>query len=904
MKKEWRSNMKKMMHNDIRETWFRFFTNQGHKIFESAPLVPINDDSLLWINAGVAPLKKFFDGTIVPESKRIVNIQKCIRTNDIENVGITKRHLTYFEMMGNFSIGDYFKEEALEYAFELLTSPEYFGIPKEKIYMTVYTTDDVAFDKWVSLGVDPSHIARLDGNYWEIGEGPCGPDSEIFYDRGEEYDPDNKALEQFFNDEDQERYVEIWNNVFSQYNSKAGVPREKYKELPSRNIDTGAGLERWCMVFQGVDNVFETDLFQPIIHKIEDLTGVLYDGQTEFKIIADHVRSVTFALSDGAVFENVGRGYVLRRLLRRSVRSGKKLGLSGPFLYKLVSTVVDVMSKAYPSLTSSKVNVETLILEEEKLFLNTLSDGEKRLMSIIKNSHDGRISGADTFRLYDTYGFPFELTLEILEENNMTTDKEEFDKYMNSSRELAKKNSKTKTAMAAQKKVLLDFKKESQFVYGIYRLKSNVMAIVSKDSLENKLTEDGYIILKRTCCYAESGGQVSDTGMIVGKNFKARILDVFKGPNGQHVHKVKLLDGEISINEDCEIVIDKDKRKMIEANHSSVHLLQHALQQVLSKDIHQAGSFLDSDRLRLDFTYTGKITDEKLLEVEALVNGMIKKAYVVATEVMPLDKAKEMGAMALFGEKYSDTVRVVKMDKSIELCGGTHAANTKDIKKFAIFNCESKGSNLYRIEATTGSKIENVLFNVIKPFNDEMIKLLMKAKTVLEEASREGIELTFDVQIDNSKPESYKDIIFNKNELGYVRDEYKLLEKKYQDAKAKKVMGNIEDYLDKKEIIKDYSLFLLRVNEMSNDNLKKLADEIVNRTSNAFIFFMNIRNDESVNYIARSNSNINAGMVVKDASISSGGNGGGSPTFAQGGGKTIDALPSIEEHIRKLANNE
>ena len=567
--------MKYMSHDDIRNTWFKFFEEKGHKKVESASLVPVNDDSLLWVNAGVTPLKKYFDGSVVPDCKRLVSIQKCIRTNDIENVGVTKRHQTFFEMMGNFSIGDYFKNEAIEYSFELLTSPNYFGIDKELLYVTIYTDDDDAFNRWIEVGMDPSHIVRLEENFWEIGEGPCGPDSEIFFDRGEKYDPEGDALSKFRRDEDQERYVEIWNNVFSQFNSKAGVPRNQYKELPNKNIDTGAGLERWCCIFQGVDSNFETDLFRPIIDHIIELAGATYTGQKEYKVIADHIRAIVFALADGACFENTGRGYVLRRLLRRSVRYGKILGLECPFMYKIVSDVVDVMKDAYPYLLEKRPVIETLVLEEEKLFLKTLEAGERRLKELVQNSTDGYVSGEEAFKLYDTYGFPFELTLEYLNELGYTCSKEEFDKFMNIQRELAKKSVKSKASMASQKKVLLDFKDESQFVYGLYRLKANVIAIFSKDEIINTCNHDCYIALDRTCFYAESGGQVSDTGMIVGKDFKARVLDVFKAPNGQHIHKVKLLDGVISIGEACEVVLDKDRRKKIEANHSSIHILQY-----------------------------------------------------------------------------------------------------------------------------------------------------------------------------------------------------------------------------------------------------------------------------------------------------------------------------------------
>lgn len=896
--------MKYMSHDDIRNTWFRFFESKGHKKVESASLVPINDDSLLWINAGVTPLKKYFDGREVPQCRRLVNIQKCIRTNDIENVGITKRHQTFFEMMGNFSIGDYFKEQAIEYAFELLTGDEWFAIPKDLLYVTVYPDDHEAYQKWIEVGLEESHLVKLEENFWEIGEGPCGPDSEIFFDRGEKYDPNHDALEKFKKDEEQERFVEIWNNVFSQYNSKAGVPRNEYNELPSKNIDTGAGLERWCCMFQNVDSNFETDLFQPIIKHIEQLVGFDYDGQKEFKIIADHIRAITFALADGAFFDNNGRGYVLRRLLRRSVRYGKNLGLEGPFLYKLVSEVVETMKEAYPYLTEKWVVVETLVLEEEKLFLKTLEAGERRLKELVAESLDGTISGEDAFKLYDTYGFPFELTEEYLSELGYKVSKEEFDKYMNIQKELAKKNAKNKSAMASQKKVLLDFKEDSQFVYGIYRLKTNVLAIFSKDTIVDRIDHDCYIALKRTCCYAESGGQVSDTGMIIGKNFKARLLDCFKAPNGQHIHKVKLLDGYISANDECEIVLDKDRRKRTECNHSSVHMLQYALQQCVSSQIRQAGSYVDGDKLRFDFTYAGKMTDDKIIEVENFVNEMINKHIIISTEVMPIDKAKQIGAMALFNEKYGDIVRVVKIGKSIELCGGTHATNTKDIQRFAIYSYESKGSNLYRIEATTGNKVEDTLFNIIKPYNDEMIKLLIKAKEIIEEAKGVGIHLEFDVDINHDKPESYKDIIFNRNELQYVQSEMRDLEKKYRDLREKQVLSNLDIY---REHIKDYNGtfgLLMTVENKDISLLKSVADAMIDEMGTGFVFFANIKEDGSINFLARSSCHVNSGLIVKDAAVSSLGNGGGSPTFAQGGGKTKDALPKIYTHIEKVLKNE
>ena len=895
--------MRYMTSNEIRKMWIKYFEEHGHKYVKSAPLIPINDDSLLWINAGVTPLKKYFDGTVTPESRRIVNIQKCIRTNDIENVGVTKRHHTFFEMMGNFSIGDYFKDEAIEFAYELLISKDWFDIPKEKLYVTVYTNDSDAYNKWIEVGLDEDHIIKLEGNFWEIGEGPCGPDSEIFFDQGEKLDPNGDAWEKFIHDEEQDRYVEIWNNVFSQFNSKSGVKREKYEELPHKNIDTGAGLERWACIFQGVDSNFETDLFKPIIEKLEELSGVLYNGEVAFKVIADHMKAVTFAISDGASFGNTGRDYVLRRLVRRSVRFGRTLGFKEPFLYKLVPTIVNVMGEAYPELKKNSGEVAVYILDEEKLFFNTLEDGERRLKEIMSDDNDKVISGYDAFRLYDTFGFPIELTEEIASEFGYTVNKEEFNDYMTKQKELAKKNSRSKTAMASQKKVLMDFTKPSTFVYGLYRLKSSVLAIVSKDKLEKSLDHPGYIILKRTCFYSESGGQVSDTGMIVGKNFKARVVDVFKGPNGQHIHKIKLLDGIIHVNDEVEVIIDKPRRKEIEANHSSVHILQYALQQVVDKNIRQAGSYVDEEKLRFDFTCPSKISDEEIVKTEDFVNKMISKNIITSTETMPIDKAKELGAMALFGEKYGETVRVVKIDKSIELCGGTHIANTKDIGKFAIFNFESKGSNTYRIEAVTGSRLENTLFEVIKPYNDEMVKLLIKAKEILALAKRQNINLDFDVEIDNSAPTSYKDIIYNQNELSYIQSEVKALEKTYNSEVEKLTISSLDAYLSRVKEINGKKLLYLELDNIEMFLVKTMADNLCNKFDEVVVFLANIKEDNSVNFICRSSiPSVNAGYVVKNITTTFDGNGGGSNTFAQGGIKDKSHLKDIKQALEDLIN--
>lgn len=896
--------MKYMTHNDIRNTWIKFFQDKKHKLIESAPLIPINDDSLLWINAGVTPLKKYFDGSVVPDNRRIVDIQKCIRTNDIENVGITKRHQTFFEMMGNFSIGDYFKEEAIEFAFELLTSEKYFNIDKNLLYVTVYTDDQDAYNRWIEVGLDESHIVRLEGNFWEIGNGPCGPDSEIFFDRGEEYDNEEKtAFFKFSHDEEQERFVEIWNVVFSQFNSEEDKSRAEYEELPSKNIDTGAGLERWCCIFQNVDSNFETDLFTPIIEHITELSNIEYKGQKEVKIIADHIRAITFALSDGAFFDNVGRGYVLRRLLRRSVRFGKEIGIECPFMYKIVSDVVDNMKDAYPELIEKRPSVEALVLEEEKLFLKTLSQGERRLKELTEKYTDKVIPGEETFKLYDTYGFPFELTEEYLQDLGYKTSKQEFDKYMAIQKQLAKSSTKNATSMANQEKVLLEFKDKSEFVYNLYRLKSNVIAILSHDKRSESLSKDGYIALDRTCFYAEAGGQVADTGMIIGQNFKARVVNVIKGPNGQNIHKVRLLDGTINVGDKCELVVDKDRRKKIEKNHSMVHVLQYSLQQVVSNTIKQAGSYVDDKKLRFDFTYSGKMTDEKILETEQFANNYINENHIVSTEILPLEKAKELGAMALFGEKYGEKVRVVKIGKSLEFCGGTHTTNTNMIKKFAITLCESKGSNIYRIEGTTNEEIEHSLIEATKPYRDEIVKLLIKSKEILENAKKDGIKLDFDSSLDETENDSYKDIIFTRNQLEYIQTEVKELEKKYFDIKEQRVLQNLDIYKEKEKLINNIHTIIVKVENKDNNILKSIIDNLINNKENYFILFANVK-DDKISFISRSTSKIDASKVIKDVCSKTDGNGGGKPTFAQGGGTNIKVLDQVLNDIESDLENE
>ncbi len=883
--------MKKLTSLEIRKMWLDFFKSKGHEIVPSAPLIPQDDDSLLWINAGVTPLKKYFDGSVVPNNRRITNIQKCIRTNDIENVGITRRHHTFFEMMGNFSVGDYFREEAISFAFELLTSSDWFNIPIEKLYFTVYPDDTATINKWLSLGVPESHIARLDDNFWEIGEGPCGPDTEIFFDRGEKYDFDGKALEHFMKGEDNERYVEIWNNVFSQFNSKEGVDRSEYKELPSKNIDTGAGLERWACIFQDVDSNFDTDLFMPIIHDIEKLSGTLYDYSMPYKVIADHIRSITFALADGANFDNVGRGYILRRLLRRSVRYGKKLGLNEKFMYKLVDSVVLNMKDVYPYLLTKQAHIKALIMQEEDLFLKTLDKGEKKLAELMDSSLDNTISGKDTFKLYDTYGFPFELTLEILNEKGYTTDYDEFLTCMNEQKELSKINQKQTESFGIQNELLLNYKDESEFIYEVYELDSQVITLIKNNKFVSSIDDKGEVIFAKTCFYAEAGGQISDTGIIKGSDFEAKVIDVFKAPNGQNVHKIELTRGVIKVDDMVNLKVDKERRENIEVNHSTVHILQLALQTIIDKEIYQVGSKVTDTYLRFDFNYHGKISDEKIVEVENFVNSYIKKDLKRQTTIKNIEDIDSNEVMALFKSKYKDKVRLVEIGDSKELCGGCHIKNTGLIKRFAIVSLENKGSNTYRITASTKDMIEESLLKITKPIDNNIVKNIMKADELIKKAKKEGINLTLDLTLDNKKPSSYQDIINLKIKDNYVSNAYHELEKKYLKEKSNLTINNLAIYENNIKTHDNLNVLIMKT-EVDNNTLKDIADTIVNKYNNIFILFANII-DNHLTFLASSNSLIDAGKIIKEVATKTGGNGGGSQKFARGAGVNLEKLDEV-----------
>lgn len=888
--------MRYMTSNEIRDTYLEYFKEHGHTIMPSASLLILNDPTLLWNNAGVTPLKKYFDGSMIPVNKRMTSSQKCIRTNDIESVGDNTHH-TFFEMLGNFSIGDYFKEEAIHMAYELLTDEKYFGFPIEKLYFTVYKDDDDAYNLWIKEGVDPTHIVRLASNFWEIGEGPCGPDSEIFYDRGEEYDPDKLGIRLLQEEIDNSRYVEIWNNVFSQFNSKEGVERKDYKELPSKNIDTGMGLERMTCILQGVESSYDTDLFNIIIGEIENLSHKKYEDQREFRIIADHIRTLTFAICDGAVFSNEGRGYVIRRLLRRAVRFGHNIGIEGKFMDKLVHSVVETMSSYYPELREKEEYIKGIISKEEDLFAKTLLSGEKKLNEMLEHSTDKKLSGSDAFKLYDTYGFPFELTLEYLNEKGYEVDKDGFDECMKNQKEMARNARRDEASMNVQNEALLKFKEESKFTgYDDYQTDTEVIAIIKEDKLVDELTGEGYIILKETPFYAEMGGQVSDTGFIYNENLKAEVIDVIVSPNKQHVHIVNVEEGTIKVHDKVTARINIKRREAIAKNHSATHLLNQALKEALDYEVTQAGSRVSATSLRFDFTYPNKITDEQVIMTENLVNEKIHTNEDAHTEIMKLEDAKKSGAVHMFDEKYDDMVRVVTLYNSVELCGGTHVRNVGDIKSFAIISIESKGANVYRIEATTDTNIEKELFKVIKPYNDEMIKLLTKAKSIIDDAKELGINLDFDVHIDNSNPLNYKDILYNKQEVQMVRDKVKELDKLFNTKKQEKLISSNNEFNDT-ENINGKEVIIKKVEDYDMNVLKTLVDNAFNKIDSGLVFIANVRGN-NVNFICKSNT-LDAGSLIRAAAARSNGNGGGSSVFGQGGGTDSSKVDEILESVRK-----
>ena len=745
--------MKHMSSAQIRQMWLDFWKSKGHSVEPSANLVPVNDPTLLWINSGVATLKKYFDGSVIPENPRITNVQKSIRTNDIENVGKTARHHTMFEMLGNFSIGDYFRDEAIEWGFELLTSPEWFDFPKDKLYMTYYPDDIDSYNRWIACGVDPSHLIPLEGNFWEIGAGPSGPDTEIFFDRGPEFDPENIGIRLLEEDLENDRYIEIWNIVLSQFNADPAVPRSEYKELPNKNIDTGAGLERFAAVLQGAKTNFETDLFMPIIREVEKISGKTYnpDGDNmSFKVIADHIRALSFAIGDGALPGNEGRGYVLRRLLRRASMHGQRLGITEPFLYKLVETVGQIMESYYPEVLEKRAFIEKIVKSEEESFARTIHTGSQfaeQLMDKLVTEGKTVIDGRDIFKLYDTYGFQVELTEELAEHRGMTLDIAGFEAAMKEQQERARASVVKGGSMGMQNETLAAIVEPSVFDYENEVLDSQLSVIITDNERSEVVSEgQALLVFDQTPFYAEMGGQVADHGVI--KNAKgdvvARVTDVQKAPNGQALHTVDVL-ASLAVGTTYTLEIDSKRRRAVEKNHTATHLLHAALHNVIGEHATQAGSLNDEEVLRFDFTHFEAVTADELRRIEEEVNQQIWNAIPVETVETDIDTAKAMGAMALFGEKYGKNVRVVKIgDYSIELCGGTHLGNTSEIGLFKIVKEEGIGSGTRRIFAVTGQEAfeayraqEDALKEVAKAVKAPQLKDAPAKVQVLTEQVRE-----------------------------------------------------------------------------------------------------------------------------------------------------------------------
>ena len=866
--------MKKLTSSEIRQMWLDFFASKGHHIEQGASLIPKNDPTLLWINAGVAALKKYFDGSEIPPSRRITNAQKCIRTNDIEHVGHTARHHTFFEMMGNFSIGDYFRKEVIPWAVELLTSEKWYGLDKNNLYMTYFPTDLETKKCWMDAGISEDHLIPQEGNFWEIGAGPCGPDTEMFYDRGEKYDPDHIGLDLLKKDMENDRYVEIWNIVFSQFNSEPGKKREEYKELPQKNIDTGAGLERFACIIQGTDTNFETDLFYPIIKQVEKITGHKYDeNHLAFRVIADHIRSITFALADGEMFSNEGRGYVLRRLLRRAERYGRVLGINEPFLYKFVDIVTDIMRSYYPYLDNKKEFVAKMIKAEEEKFIKTLANGENLLLKAIEGKDT--LSSEDMFRLYDTFGFPKELTIEICDEHNVKVDLDGFNKLMQEQKERARNARGDRQSMNKQSFDLMNCSLESEFTYKDVEVETEIIACFKDGEKVDSISESGEVMLKVTPFYAESGGQVADIGEISNDSLALKVTNVIKAPNKQHLHSVEVLFGEVKVGDKVTARIDELRRMKIMRNHSSVHLLQKALTEVLGDHIAQHGSFVNDEYSHFDFNHFAKMTPEQLNEVERKVNEYIFMGIPCETKVLPIEEAQKLGAKALFNDKYGDTVRVVCFgDVSKEFCGGTHVNNSTDIGLFVIEYEESVAAGIRRIQARTSSGA----YELIKHREN----ILNRTKDVL------GVQ-------------SYEDVSNRLNSLVAEKDNLKKINESLNDKLAYLNAGSLKDkFIDRDglSILIDYQ------KGQGRNDLLSLIDNLKQNKDNYLIVLFGEENGNVPVVVACSKLAIEkgykAGQIVKLAASSLLGGGGGRDELASGSGKDISKLDLALQSVKDL----
>lgn len=873
--------MKKLTSSQVRQMFLDFFKEHGHMVLKSASLIPQDDPTLLWINSGVATMKKYFDGSVVPKNHRITSSQKSIRTNDIENVGKTARHQTFFEMLGNFSVGDYFKEEVIPWAWEFLTSDKWLGLDPDKLYVTVYPKDTDAYRLWHEVvGLPESHIVQLEDNFWDIGEGPCGPDSEIFYDRGQENNDVAEDDPENFPGGENARYLEIWNIVFSQYNHLANG---KYVDQPHKNIDTGMGLERVVSVIQDAPTNFETDLFMPIIKQTEKLSdGKQYNKVAEddvaFKIIADHVRAVSFAIADGALPSNSGRGYVLRRLIRRADLNGKRLGIKGAFLYKLVGVVGEIMKSHYPEVVDQQAFVEKVIKNEEDRFQETLSSGLNLLDSLIsdaKSAKATKLSGKDAFKLFDTYGFPYELTFEAAQDAGLTVDKEEFDAEMKAQKERARKARGNLQSMGSQDITLMNIKDESVFEYHqLQEDHAKLLDIVVDDKLVDQVNgEQATLIFDKTPFYAERGGQVADHGEIFNQagELVAHVIDVQHAPNDQNLHFVELVL-PMQKGEEYVLKVDEQRRRGLKHNHTATHLLHAALRQVLGTHTHQAGSLVEPDYLRFDFTSLEPMTKREIATVERLVNEKIWAEIPVKTTITDQETGLKMGALALFGEKYHEKVRVVQInDFSIEFCGGTHCENTDQIGMLKIVSESAIGAGMRRIVAVTGQQAYEYAVKhdeILKEIQDEVkatkVDDIQNKVVALEEALRE----------EQKTVEQLKSQI-NQAKASDLTDDIK-------DINGLKVIAKIVD-VDGMNDLRELS------DNWKNQNL---SDVLILGTTVAGKANMLISlNDKAIK------AGHKAGDLIKIAAPIFGGGGGGRPNMAQAGGKNPAGLAKALETV-------
>ena len=877
--------LKKLSSSEIRSLFLQYFKAHGHEIEPSAPLVPIDDDSLLWINSGVATLKKYFDGRVVPKNPRIVNAQKSIRTNDIENVGKTARHHTFFEMLGNFSIGDYFKEEAIVRAWEFLTDDKWIGFNPELLSVTVHPEDQEAYSLWHDkIGIPAERIIRLEGNFWDIGEGPSGPNAEIFYDRGPSYGDDFSDPELFPGGEN-ERYLEIWNIVFSEFNHN---PDHTYTPLPNKNIDTGLGLERLASIIQNVPTNYDTDLFMPIIRAVEEVSGEKYgvtdEQDTAFKVIADHIRTVAFAIGDGALPSNEGRGYVLRRLLRRAVRFAMQIGINRPFMSELVPVTGDIMKDFYPEVDEKKEFIMKVIKNEEERFHETLHDGMAILNTIIakaKLEDTPVINGTDAFKLYDTYGFPFELTEEFAEEASVAVDQDGFKKEMEMQRERARAARHDTDSMHVQSGVLGEIHDKSEFV-GYTELTNHATVIaLLKDGQRIEQASEGdevQFMLDQTPFYAESGGQIADEGKISSESFIADVKAVQKAPNGQNLHSAIIRSGELTPGTEVVAEVNKHARSVIEKNHTATHLLHKALKQVLGDHVVQAGSHVGTERLRFDFTHFGSVTQDELKKIEQLVNDQIWANNKVTIAEKPIEEAKKLGAMALFGEKYGDVVRVVTIDEySIELCGGCHVDQTATIGLFKLLSESGIGAGTRRIEALTGQHAHDA-------FKQEE-EILLKASELVK-----------------SKPSELV------TKLESVLADMKQLERENESLSAKQANSQLSGVLAQAQKINDVTVIAARVEVKDNNALRQMLDEMKQQVTQGVIVLGATANDKVLLVAGVTDDlksgNYHAGKIVNHVATQCDGKGGGRPDMAMAGakdGSKLDtALQSVYDYVKSV----